>query len=91
MDDWRPVYKFCDGEIVDGLNRKHYNPKNDKDMQCICAILNADINELNRIYEKNKLLKKALECIRKRYGYSIDEFVKDLKDNGIDIKGVDLE
>ena len=50
------VYRFCDGEIVDGLNRKHYNPQKEDDMQCICTILNAQIHELNKLQKENKKL-----------------------------------
>lgn len=50
------VYRFCDGEIVDGLNRRHYNPQKEDDMQCICTILNAQIHELNKLQKENKNL-----------------------------------
>ena len=50
------VYRFCDGEIVDGLNRRHYNPQKEDDMQCICTILNAQIHELNKLQKENKKL-----------------------------------
>lgn len=43
------------------------------------------------LLEENEQLKKALGCIRKRYDCSIEEFVEDLKDNGIDLIKVDLE
>jgi hypothetical protein len=46
----------------------------------------------NQDYRKeNEQLKKALWCIRKRYGYTVEEFIEDLKDNGIDLTKVDLE
>lgn len=45
----------------------------------------------NELADENKQLKKALWCIRKRYGYTIEEFIEDLKDNGIDLTKVDLE
>jgi hypothetical protein len=46
---------------------------------------------LSKLQKENEQLKKALWCIRKRYGYTIEEFVEDLKDNGIDLTKVDLE
>ena len=57
-----------------------------------------DINDLSVIAMKykalekeNEQLKKALWCIRKRYGYTVEEFIEDLKDNGIDLTKVNLE
>ena len=48
---------------------------------------------LEKIHQnkENEQLKKALWCIRKRYGYTIEEFIEDLKDNGIDLTKVNLE
>ena len=60
------VYRFCDGEIVDGLNRRHYNPQKEDDMQCICTILNAQIHELNKLHEENQQLKNKLSKIEKK-------------------------
>ena len=54
------IYRFCDGEIVDGLNRKHYNPEKEDDMQCICTILNAQINQLNKLQERNNRQKETI-------------------------------
>ena len=54
------IYKFCDGEIVDGLNRKHYSPQKTDDMQCICTILNAQINQLNKLQERNNRQKETI-------------------------------
>lgn len=47
------IYKFCDGKIVDGLNRRFYDPKKEDDMQCICTILNAQINQANELQKRN--------------------------------------
>ncbi|WP_296852565.1 hypothetical protein [uncultured Methanobrevibacter sp.] len=55
------IYRFCDGEIVDGLNRKHYKPEKEDDMQCICTILNAQINQLNKLQERNNRQKETIE------------------------------
>ena len=55
------IYRFCDGEIVDGLNRKHYNPQKPDDMQCICTILNAQIHQLNKLQERNNRQKETIE------------------------------
>lgn len=57
---YKKVYRFCDGEIVDGLNRTRYNPKKEDDMQCICTILNALIHEVNKSHKENKELIKEL-------------------------------
>ena len=46
---------------------------------------------IRKLQEENEQLKEALWCIRKRYGYTIEEFIEDLKDNGIDLTKVDLE
>ena len=54
------IYRFCDGEIVDGLNRKHYKPEKEDDMQCICTILNAQIHQLNKLQERNNRQKETL-------------------------------
>ena len=61
--------------------------------------LNSDYNNYRwsakdcqkRLEEENEKLKKALWCIRKRYEYTVEEFIEDLKDNGIDLTKVDLE
>ena len=58
---YKRVYRFCDGEIVDGLNRRRYNPKKDDDMQCICTIINALINQANEYYEEKESLKVELD------------------------------
>lgn len=55
------IYRFCDGEIVDGLNRKHYKPEKEDDMQCICTILNAQIYQLNKLQERNNRQKETIE------------------------------
>ena len=55
------IYRFCDGEIVDGLNRKHYKPEKEDDMQCICTILNAQIPQLNKLQERNNRQKETIE------------------------------
>lgn len=68
------IYKFYEGEIVDGLNRKHYSPQKEDDMQCICTILNAQINQINELQERNN---KQKETIQKQ---------QDMIDNYIDIK-----
>ena len=65
------IYRFCDGEIVDGLNRKHYNPQKTEDMQCICTILNAQINQLNELQERNNNQKETIEKQQKQ----IDNYI----------------
>ena len=48
-------------------------------------------DRIQELSDENEQLKKALWCIRKRYGYTIEEFVEDLKDNGTDLSKVDLK
>lgn len=57
---YKKRYRFCDGEIVDGLNRTRYNPKKEDDMECICTILNVLIHEANKPHKENKELIKEL-------------------------------
>ena len=69
------VYRFCDGEIVDGLNRKHYNPQKEDDMQCICTILNAQIHQLNKLQKEKQQLKNNLLEIEKIINNRLDNNV----------------
>lgn len=66
------IYRFCDGEIVDGLNRKHYKPEKEDDMQCICTILNAQIHQLNKLQERNNRQKETIEKQQKQIDNYID-------------------
>lgn len=72
------IYRFCDGEIVDGLNRRHYNPKNEDDMQIICTIMNTHIRELNEMYKENKRLKETLNLIAEADSYTKENSVKEI-------------
>ena len=56
------------------------------DAECDRDSYRKDIASLEK---ENEQLKKALWCIRKRYGYTVEEFIEDLKDNGIDLTKVD--
>lgn len=71
-------------DIIDTKNSKIYHTLSGNDGYGLC-------NLLNELHEENEQLKKALWCIRKRYGYTVEEFIEDLKDNGIDLTKVDLE
>ena len=66
------IYRFCDGEIVDGLNRKHYKPEKEDDMQCICTTLNAQIHQLNKLQERNNRQKETLTKQQKQIDNYID-------------------
>ncbi len=60
-ENYNKIYRFCDGEIVDGLNQTHYNPQKEDDMQCICTILNAQINQANELQKRNNRQKETIE------------------------------
>lgn len=78
---FKKIFRFCDGEIVDGLNRKHYNTKKEDDMQCICTTINALINQLNILYGKNSMLEKENEQLKQ-----LNIPVNEIKDTVVDYK-----
>ena len=87
----KKVYRFCDGEIVDGLNRTRYNPKKEEDMQCICTILNALIHQVNKLHKGNKELIKELNRQNKGFEFDFTEeftrFNKDKVHTGVLLSG----
>ena len=96
-DENKQLKKQLD-ETIDGLYKQITSSENafeglmkeNKELRDACK--NYDWYKLyNQLRNENEKLKKALWCIRKRYGYTIEEFVEDLKDNGTDLTKVDLE
>lgn len=71
-ENYNKIYRFCGGEIVDGLNRTHYNPQKEDDMQCICTILNAQINQANELQKRNNRQAELLEKQQKQIDNYID-------------------
>lgn len=53
--------------------------------------LNKKLFSRRKLEEENKQLKKTLQYISERDGYTITEFVEDLKDNGFDLSKELLE
>lgn len=70
--NYNKIYCFCDGKIVDGLNRIHYNPQKEDDMQCICTILNAQINQANELQKRNNRQAELLEKQQEQIDNYID-------------------
>lgn len=79
-------------KVYNSLIEENEQLKSKYSEQCIQLDFLKDENQHMRdLVNENEQLKKALWCIRKRYGYTIEEFIEDLKDNGIDLSKVDLE
>lgn len=81
--------RLAQGEYLTKLNNENEQLKKDREE---LFIRERDTkNNWRELKQENEQLKKALWCIRKRYGYTVEEFIEDLKDNGIDLTKVDLE